>query len=533
MTVEEKREHWGSSWGFLMAAIGSAIGLGNIWKFPYITGMNGGGAFVLVYLLSILIIGLPVMICEISMGRATQRNPLGAFLALSPKRSRLAEVIGGMVLLVGIGLLCFSSWGFGGLLVVLGLLIMRYGWVVAGVINGVISIILITAVYSVIGGWTVIYAYKSLAGEISFTDEAGASAVLNSLSCGSGSGVWVALAGMLGFLLICYLVVAGGVKNGIEKWSKLLMPTLFVLLLVLILRGVTLPGAMEGGSFFLTPDFAHLTGRGVLEAIGHAFYSLSLGMGIMITYGSYMSPKQSIIKNSLAIIGFDTLAALLGGMAIFPTLFALGFQPDSGPGLVFKILPAAFNQLGSLGWLWGGIFFLILAIAAVTSGVSLLEVITSVFIDEFKFSRRAAVPLALLPILLIGTLCVFSVTSWDRFAGLYQGLQVLFGELPGSFFGMIDVLTSNWILPLMGMAISIFVGWVWGTRYALREIRKSGGDMIDINLIVLLSGLKDEPGYGNPHKIFTAASCWGLFIRFISPLGILVAFLHAIGMISI
>ncbi|MGE4563724.1 MAG: sodium-dependent transporter [Victivallaceae bacterium] len=532
--MAEKREHWSSGWGFLMAAIGSAIGLGNIWKFPYITGMNGGGAFVLVYLVCILTIGLPVMICEISMGRATQLNPLGAFRKLAPKHSLLAHSTGSLTSLTGLALALLGSWGFGGLLIVLGLLIVRYGWVVAGLINGVVCIVLIMGVYCVVGGWTLLYALRAFSNHLAFTDEAGANLVFHYFAHGEGLGLWFSWGGMMLFLLLCALVVAAGVRNGIEKYSKILMPSLFALLLILILRGITLPGAMAGVSFFLTPDFSKLSARGVLEALGHAFYSLSLGMGIMITYGSYMSPKQSVVKNALAVIGFDTLAAMMGGLAIFPTLFALGFRPDSGPGLVFKVLPAAFNHMpGGFGFFWSGIFFLVLSIAALTSGVSLLEVITSVLIDEFKMSRRRAVLWSSLPIAGLGTLCVLSVANWDRLSWFAQALGKVFSKIPPSFFDLLDFVSSSWILPLSGLAISLFVGWIWGTRRALHEIRKSGGDLLDVNLLVLLSGLKDEPGYDNPHKIFTAASCWGIFIRFISPLAIMVMFLHAIGVLQL
>ncbi len=532
--MQEKREHWGSSWGFLMAAIGSAIGLGNIWKFPYVTGMNGGGAFVLVYLVCIAVIGLPVMICEISMGRATQKNPLGAFLELSPRHSRLAEFLGGVIVLIGLTLLVFQSYGYGALLVLTGGLTIRYGWAVAGIVDGVVSIVLITAVYSVVGGWTLAYAIRAFMNRLTFTDATGAESVFNSLLFGADGGLYMTISCQMLFLLACGLVVAGGVRKGIERYSKILMPILFGLLLVLILRGITLPGAMEGVRFFLSPDFSRLTAAGVLEALGHAFYTLSLGMGIMITYGSYMAPKQSIVKNSLAIIGFDTLAALMGGLAIFPALFAMGFPPDSGPGLVFKILPVTFNHIpGGLGWLWSGVFFVALAIAAITSGVSLLEVMTSVLMDQLHLRRCWAVLASVVPIALLGLICAVSVDGWERIAGVHTVFETVFDEVPGSFFNMLDFLTSYWLLPLSGMAISVFVGWVWGTRHALREIRKSGGDMLDTNLIVLLSGLRGEPGYGNPHKIFTAASCWGIFIRFISPIGIMIAFLHSIGVIKL
>lgn len=532
--MANQREQWGSNWGFLMAAIGSAIGLGNIWKFSYVTGMNGGGAFVLVYLICIALIGLPVMICEISMGRAAQRNPLGAFLALAPRRSKVADAIGGFFILLGILLIAFRSYGYGAMMIAVGAVTMRYGWAVPGVVSGVIGIFLISGVYSVVGGWTLAYALKAFLGELNFTTEEGSLATFNSLLFGgSTGGLKLALCGQIAFVVVSSLVVIGGVRAGIERWSKILMPVLFSLLLVLILRGLTLPGALSGVRFFLSPDFSKLSAEGVLEALGMAFYSLSLGMGIMITYGSYMNTRQSIVKNSLAIIGFDTLAAIMGGLAIFPAVFAMGFRPDSGTGLVFKILPAAFNQIpGGMGWLWSGLFFSILSIAAITSGVSLIEVSTSVFMDQWKLRRRWAVLVSAVPIALIGIFCAISVENWERIPSLEAAQIWVFGSAPSSLFVTIDAFTTNWVLPVSGMLSAIFVGWVWGTRHALREIRKSGGDMIDTNLIVLLSGLRGEPGYGNnPHRIFTAATCWGIFVRFIAPIGILLAFLHSIGVI--
>ncbi len=517
------REHWSGSLGFVLAAAGSAIGLGNIWKFPYITGENGGGAFVLVYLLCIAVIGLPVMICEIAIGRRTQRNPVGAFHELSPATSLLAHGIGLAVLLTGASLLLFRVWGWGAVLIAVGLLIFRFGWTLVGFM-GVVAGFTILSFYSVVAGWTLGYILEAVTGRLNFTEVAQAKEFFGGFIT---NPAW-AIGCHIAFMLMCIAIVAGGVKKGIERWSKILMPLLLLLLVALIIRALTLPGSTAGVRFYLRPDFSRITAQSVLIALGHAFFSLSLGMGAMITYGSYLSREQNLLSSSFSIVVLDTVIALMAGLAIFPAVFAYGFGPDAGPGLVFQVLPTVFHRM-PLGVLWAAIFFLLLLVAALTSAISLLEVVTAYFIDERKWPRSRATWVMGGLITLLGVLCAISVADWSRLEFLHRALVWAFGGVKDSFFDVMDHISSNWLLPLGGFFISLFVGWIWGVKHAVDEIRHGSQNFADVHLISLLAGLKDDPSHNaNPH-VLTLASLWGIFIRFISPTAVLIAFLHTIG----
>ncbi len=527
-------EHWGSRWGFLMAAAGSAIGLGNIWKFPYITGMNGGGAFVLVYLLCVFFVGFPLMVCEFAMGRKSQSDAIGAFQQLSSHRTFLADFFGGMLLLTGICLVLFSITGYGCLLIIFGALILKYGWTLVGIMSGVIVPVLICGYYGVISGWILLYIYKAFTGSLTFTDKEGAAQVIGTIvNAPPGSQLTVILAQAI-FWLICGAILWMGVKKGIERWSKILMPLLFLLLVVLILRSVSLPGAMAGVKFFLAPDFSKLTGHGVLIALGHAFFSLSLAMGIMITYGSYVKKDEDLTKSAVMILGLDTLASILGGLAVFPAVYAMGFEAGQGPALIFNILPAAFNLIpGGLGWLWNGLFFVAFLVAALTSAISLAEVVIAIGINHLKLSRKVSVTLFTVGIILLGWLCALSMNNWDNLPGMQKAIGYAFNPIGGSLFDLIDMLTANWMLPLGGIAIAIFVGWDWGIRNALKELRKGAGNELDTNLFILLAGLRGEEGYGDLRRhILTPASLWGFFVRFITPFGVLLAFMNAVGILK-
>lgn len=521
------REHWTGSLGFILAAAGSAIGLGNIWKFPYITGQNGGGAFVLVYLLCIAVIGAPVMICEIALGRHTQRNPVGAFRALTPRNSVLAHFIGLGILLSGAVLFAFRHWSWGGILFALGLLVFRYSWTLVGVM-GVLAGFVILSFYSVVAGWTLGYLWKALFGQLHFTTVPDAQTAFVQFI---NHPAW-AVGCHLVFMVLCVLIVYRGVKSGIEYWSKILMPVLFLLIIVLILRALTLPGALAGVRFYLTPDFSKINTNSILIALGHAFFSLSLGMGAMITYGSYMGRDQNIFTSTLSIVVLDTLVALMAGLAIFPAVFAEGFSPDVGPGLVFHVLPVVFNRI-PFGMFWAALFFLLLAVAALTSGISLLEVVTAYFVDERDWPRHRAAVVFGTVIFLLGSLCAISVTGWQRLEPLHRMLVVAFGEVKDSFFDVMDNIASNWMLPLGGLFTSLFVGWVWGTKHAVDEIRHGSHNFADVHLLSLLAGLKDDPSHNSEIHVVTLASLWGIFIRFISPLAILIAFLHTIGWLDL
>lgn len=523
------REHWSGSLGFVLAAAGSAIGLGNIWKFPYIAGENGGGAFVLIYLVCIFAVGLPVMLCEISIGRNTQKNPVGAYKMLQPRVSTLGHVIGFFMLLIGVSLVFFESYGFAALFSIIGILIFIYGWTVAGFI-GVLAGFVILSFYSVVGGWTIGYIGLAVSGSINYTSPTLGGDLFSYITKSPMEMIFFHVC----FMIICALIIVKGVQKGIERWSKILMPVLFLLLVVLILRGVTLDTNNAGIKFFLTPDFSKLTTKAVLIALGHAFFTLSLGMGAMITYGSYISKQQNLFVSSLAIVALDTLIAIMGGLAIFPAVFAMGFAPDKGPGLVFNVLPVVFNGIPGGVAIWGTMFFVLLLIAAVTSGISLLEVVVAYFVDELKIKRIYAVLIATVSITLLGVLCAVSIANWENLQPLHKVLVGAFNIKQDSLFEVMDNLATNWLLPLGGLACSIFVGWIWGTNKAVEEIRHGSNNFADVHLIALLAGLKDDPSHSNSeYHVLTLAAVWGIFIRFITPVLVTIAFLYTVGWISI
>jgi len=508
-----KHEHWGSSFGFVMAAVGSAIGLGNVWRFPFITGENGGGAFVLIYLLCIALVGLPVMLAELAIGRASQGDPIKAFQYFAIRSPRLPKVASGFGLGLAAALASSGNYGMAVLLVILSILIYHYGWSTVGFSCTLVAG-LILSYYAIIGGWIFLYAWKSFAHELVFASPEEAGAYLGSVSSNGWLSSGLTLAFMFASAAICWF----GVKKGIEQVSKIMMPLLFVLVLVLVVRSVTLPGASRGVDFFLKPDFSKINSSSVLDALGHAFYSLSLGMAILITYGSYLSKKRNILKSSLWIVFFDTLIALLAGLAIFPALFAQGGNPAQGPALVFNTLPITFESIpGGLGWLWNGLFFLLLAIAALTSGLSLQEAVVSSFMQNLKLSRRASVLLSTALITGFGCVISFSVNDWTNLPSLHRLLTGLFGSVKGSLFDLIDYVASNWILLLNGLAAAFYAGWVWGTNGAARELYRTGAD---------LGGLSKIQKF---NRTRLPVISWSVFIRFISPVLIFVTFLSAAG----
>ena len=431
------------------------------------------------------------------------------------------------MLLAGVFLLLFRAWGWGAILVALGLLVFRYGWVLVGVM-GVVAGFTILSFYSVVAGWTIGYVWKAAAGQLDFASVEVAKDHFGQFIV---EPVW-AVGCHFVFMVLCVLIVYKGVKSGIERWSKILMPVLFLIILALIVRSLTLPGAMAGVRFYLTPDFSKINAGSVLIALGHAFFSLSLGMGAMITYGSYIDRKENLFSATLAVVGLDTLIALMAGLAIFPAVFAQGFGPDAGPGLVFQVLPTVFHQI-PLGGFWAFLFFVLLLIAALTSGISLLEVVTAYFVDERGWPRHRAAIVFGGAIFLLGALCAVSVADWSRLEGIHAFLLNVFGSAKGSFFDVMDNLSSNWLLPLGGLFIALFTGWVWGTKRALDEIRHGSRNFGDVHLLSLLAGLKDDPSHNSTVHVVTLASLWGLFIRFISPVAVLIAFLHTVGWIKL
>ncbi len=406
--LEQTRAQWGSRIGFILAATGSAIGLGNIWRFPYTTGENGGAAFVLVYLICVIVIGLPVLIAELSLGRYTQRNPVGAIKAIVPK----------------------STWRMLGYL---------------GVLTGIV----ILSYYSVVAGWTIGYIVKTC----THSTETFGHFIADPKS---EFGYFII------FLSLTTLVVLGGIKKGIERWSKILMPLLFIILLGLILFSISLPGAEAGIKFYLNPDFSKITGKTILAALGQAFFSLSLGMGAMITYGSYISKKTNLITSATAVALSDTLIAVMAGLVIFPALFAVGMQPAQGPGLVFNVLPQIFNQMPG-GTVVGVFFFVLLAIAALTSSISLLEVGVAWAVDELKIARKKATIICSGAAFLIGVPSAMS----QGYSSFFSGLHFL-GKT--GFLDIVDFLFGSFALTSGGFLLCIFIGWKWGAKEAANEI---------------------------------------------------------------
>ena len=440
MTVNTNdRGQWSSKLGFIFAAAGSAIGLGNIWRFPYVTGVNGGAAFVFVYLLCVLVIGLPYLYAELALGRAIQKNPVGAISSLKPK----------------------SAWIWvGGLGIITGLFILSY--------------------YAVIAGWTFGYIFKMMIpNELSFGDFV-------------ANPYLVVLLFFL-FMVLTIAVVYGGIQGGIEKWTKILMPVLLILLIVLIVYSNLLPGSGKGLSFYLKPDFSKINGKVILAALGQAFFSMSLGMGLMVTYGSYISKKDNLISSGIYVALADTGIAIMSGLIIFPALFAMNQDPAAGPGLVFNVFPAIFKNM-PFGIVVGVVFFILLSIAALTSTISLLEVPTSFLVDEKKIARKVAVWVVGITVFVLGLPSALSqgAVSWLS--------KPIAGGM--DFLSLMDFLWGNLSLAFGAFLLSIFVGWVWGAKHASKEL-----------------------AIGNSG--FTKwAPLWGFLIRFISPITIFIILLN-------
>lgn len=530
---KQAREHWSGSLGFILAAAGSAIGLGNLWRFPYLLGQNGGGAFLLVYILAVMIIGFPIIVCEITLGRNAQADPITAFQKICPKGNAFTAMLGIVILLAAFGLLCIGKFGLAGILFIGAFLTLYYGWAAVGVLS-VITPFFILAFYGTVGGWTIAYFFKGLLQQLNFTDFATAERTFETFE---NSAVQASLFHLL-FMGSCGAVIWFGIKNGIELASKFLMPLLFIFIIILIMRSVTLPGADAGIRYLFVPDFSQITPATFLKALGQAFFSLSLGMGAIMTYGSYLDSEKNVMSSSLFIIAADTTFALLAGLAIFPTVMALGIDPgEGGKGLIFEVMPLTFNAIGDhLGWLWASIFFFLIYIAALTSAISIAEGCVTCLIDHFHFSRKAAVFWTITIASLFGLFCAISVLSWDRVPILEKSIEWAFGPIdkehvPG-FFDVIDQFASNYLLPFGGLGTSLFVGWQWGMSRAMTEMRKGGGDVTDVNFFALVAGLKDDPQSKGSHSL-TLAVVLGIFIRFITPVAIVLVFLYNIGVLSV
>ena len=418
-----KREKFGGRLAVILAMAGSAIGLGNIWRFPYMVGEHGGAAFVVVYVIATLLISLPVFLSEVMVGRRSHTNARDAFARLSRHH---------------------PFWkGAGYLTIVIPTLIACY--------------------YSVIGGWSVEYFLKSCSAAFIHTTPEGASALFGSFV----SDTWTPVLMHLLFLGLTVLVVAGGVKSGIEKFSKVTLPVLFVLILVILVYSVSLPGAGEGVRYLLHPDWSELTPRTFAYAMGQSFYSLSLGMGAIITYGSYVSKKENILVTSAGTAVSDLLFAIMAGFAIMPAVFAAGIEPGAGPGLIFQSIPYVFAKMGVdmpvLSSLVAVIFFLSIIVAAMTSCISLVEVGVSFLMERAGMTRVRACLLLYLICGGLGTLCSLSF-------GPLADVKVV----GMSIFDLFDWVCSNILLLLMALLVVIFVGWILPRRVVHDEFTNRG-----------------------------------------------------------
>ena len=415
MSEEKKSIHgtWSSRWTFILAATGSAVGLGNIWKFPYMAGDNGGGAFVLVYLACICIIGLPIMLGEIMIGRRGRSSPANSMKSLAAEANTTSA------------------------------------WTLLGA-TGALAGLLILSFYSVAAGWAMSYIFN---GFQNITAESSSSSFNNLLSSPSSLIFWHSL-----FIAITVFIVARGILKGLEKWINTLMPILFLIILLLCIYAMQTGAFLEGLRYLFMPDFSKINPQVMLEALGQAFFTLSLGMGAIMAYGAYMPANQNIGKTAVSVAALDTGVALLAGIAIFPIVFANGLAPSEGPGLVFVTLPIAFSAM-PLGILFGTLFFVLLSIAALSSSISLIEPGVAWLIESLKIKRKTAT-------ILLGFI------AW--FIGLFSALSfnllsefTIFGK---NFFDATDFLTNQIMLPLGGIFIAIFVGWVMKKEHVLDEL---------------------------------------------------------------
>lgn len=448
--MEEVRGTWGSKLKFVLAAAGSAIGLGNVWRFPTYTGLHGGAAFVLIYILAVCIVGIPLLIAELTIGRHTQRNPVGAFRAISPK----------------------SKWvGVGYLGILTGVFILSY--------------------YSVIAGWVIGYIFVTASGSFKGGDEELIRKIFEIVT----TNPFICTLLLFVVIAITTYIISRGVQKGIEGWTKVLMPILFILLVGLAIRSLTLPGASKGIQFYLSPDLSKIDSLVIIGAIGQALFSLSLGMGTMLTYGSYLSKKEDLFSSSLWVAFADTGVAFTAGLVIFPALFTIhGLSPAEGPSLIFKVLPVIFSKIPG-GLIFGTTFFILLTIAAITSTISLLEVPTAYLVDEKKWKRWKA---ALLLGFISSLLGVPSALSM----GSVKCLSYI-PHIKIDFLSLMDIIWGNLSLIIGSLLISIFVGWKWGVKNAVDEIESSG-------------------------KRFAFKNIWQILIKFITPLAIILILLNTV-----
>ncbi|WP_283391609.1 sodium-dependent transporter [Millionella massiliensis] len=449
--MKEQRGAFSSNFGTMMAVVGSAVGLGNIWRFPYLAGVNGGAAFLLLYLFLILLVGLPLILSEFVIGRATHRGAVGSFKQLAPR----------------------SKW-----------YLVGYMGVVAG--------FCILGFYSVISGWSVRFLYDSI---INANVGLSHDEIAASFNAFKNTG-WQPILLSAGFLALTAFVVLKGVEKGVERWNKILMPLLIFILLLLCINSFTLDGFGAGMSFLFKPDFSKITANTVLDALGQVFFTLSLGMGVMITYSSYVVKPENMLRSKGIVTMIDTSIAIISGIAIFPAVFTFGISPTQGPDLIFLTLPNVFGQMAG-GQYVGILFFLLITIAALTSMVSIFEMMTNYMMEELKMTRRRAVLWLLITLCLVAALCAQSQV---------EGSRLMIGDY--NVFDFLDMLSSNYLMTIGGLLIVIFAGW----HISEKRLRK----------VFTTNGM-----YNN--RIFPV---FRFVIRYVSPIAVAIIFLSKIGLIK-
>ena len=454
--TKKDRGNFGSKLGVILASAGSAVGLGNIWRFPYETGNHGGAAFILIYLGCILLLGLPIMIAEFLIGRHSQANTARAYQILAPG----------------------TQWRWVGRM-------------------GVLAGFLILGYYSVVAGWTLEYIFEAVSN--SFAGKTPAEFISSFQSFSSNPwrpSLWLTL-----FLLATHFIIVKGVEKGIEKSSKIMMPTLFIIILVLVGCSVTLPGASRGIEFLLKPDFSKVDGNVFLGAMGQAFFSLSLGMGCLCTYASYFSKDTNLTRTAFSVGIIDTFVAVLAGFIIFPAAFSVGIQPDAGPSLIFITLPNVFQQAFSgipvLAYIFSVMFYVLLALAALTSTISLHEVVTAYLHEEFNFTRGKAARLVTAGCILLGVLCSLSLGVTKDFTIFGLGM-----------FDLFDFVTAKLMLPLGGLLISIFTGWYLDKKLVWSEITNNGTLKVPIYKLIIF------------------------ILKYVAPIAISVIFINELGLLK-
>ena len=454
--TKKERGNFGSKLGVILASAGSAVGLGNIWRFPYETGNHGGAAFILIYLGCILLLGLPIMIAEFLIGRHSQANTARAYQILAPG----------------------TQWRWVGLM-------------------GVLAGFLILGYYSVVAGWTLEYIFEAVSN--SFAGKTPAEFISSFQSFSSNPwrpALWLTL-----FLLATHFIIVKGVEKGIEKSSKIMMPTLFIIILILVGCSVTLPGAGKGIEFLLKPDFSKVDGNVFLGAMGQAFFSLSLGMGCLCTYASYFSKNTNLTRTAFSVGIIDTFVAVLAGFIIFPAAFSVGIQPDAGPSLIFITLPNVFQQAFSgipiLAYIFSVMFYVLLALAALTSTISLHEVVTAYLHEEFNFTRGKAARLVTTGCILLGILCSLSLGVTKEFTIFGLGM-----------FDLFDFVTAKLMLPLGGLLISIFTGWYLDKKLVWSEITNNGNLKVPTYKLIIF------------------------ILKYVAPIAISVIFINELGLLK-